>query len=225
MLHNRRLSNRLAGLLVTVIAAAGAAAPALSHPHVWITARTEVIFDDQARVSALRVTWHFDEFYSLFAIEGLDRNGDGQLDPAELKPLAELNVTSLRDYSYFTYVTAAGSTVEFGPARNYESKYQDGILSLEFVVPLARPVDPVAEQLRFVSYDPTFYIAVEPRLEEPVTLAGAPKTCRAVETRSPESASLQLSEADFLDPAASQEIGRLYATEFAIACAPAGGAQ
>lgn len=219
------MTNRLAGLLVVVIGAAGAASSAAAHPHVWIDARTEVIFDGKARVSALHVTWRFDEFYSLFAIEGLDQDGDGQVDAAELKPLAEVNITSLRDYSYFTYVTAAGSTVGFEPVTDYQSSYKDGILTLEFVLPLARPVDPVAEQLRFVSYDPTFYIAVEPPLQNPVTLSGAPESCRAVEARSPESASLQLSEADFLDPAASQEIGRLYATEFAIACAPGGGSQ
>jgi ABC-type uncharacterized transport system substrate-binding protein len=195
--------------------------PALAHPHVWIDARSEVVFDDQQRVAALRVTWHFDEFYSLFAVEGLDADGDGRLEPAELQPLAELNVTSLQDYRYFTEIVADGAPLDYAAVSDYRSWFEDGILSLEFVIPLETPVDPRRSRVSFKSYDPTFYIAIEPALQDPVSLAGGPPPCHARVEEGEGSETLNLSEADFLDPVMSENIGALYATTITIVCDPA----
>jgi ABC-type uncharacterized transport system substrate-binding protein len=217
----RNLRSGLTGAAVAALVLAVAADPAAAHPHVWIDARTEVAFDDQGRVTALRVSWRFDEFYSLFAIEGLDKNADGVLEAEELRPLAELNVTSLKEVDYFTHVKVNGVDAAFGEARDPLSTFQDGILSLEFVIPLQTPVDPRQAVVSLVSYDPTFYIAVEPLLQDPVSFTGsAPPQCRAVEEEGGAGEALSLSEADFLDPAVSEGIGALYATEFTISCGP-----
>ena len=211
------------------LASAAVAAPgsAGAHPHVWIDARAQVIFDDQQHISALRVSWRFDEFYSLFAIEGLDQNGDGEFEAAELQPLAELNVTSLQEYRYFTQMFADGAELAYGTVSDYGSRYEEGILTLEFVIPLETPVDPRRAQVSFKSYDPTFYIAIEPVLQDPVSFAGAPpSSCRAaVEEGAGTSETLNLSEADFLDPVASDSIGALYATTITIVCDAAGATQ
>jgi ABC-type uncharacterized transport system substrate-binding protein len=208
--------------------AAAAALPhsAGAHPHVWIDARSQVIFDDQQRISALRVSWRFDEFYSLFAIEGLDQNGDGDLDSDELRPLAELNVTSLKEYRYFTQILADGAELAYGPVSEYGSRYEDGILTLEFVIPLEAPVDPRRAEVSFKSYDPTFYIAIEPALQEPVSFAGSPPpACAVVVEEGRDGETLDLSEADFLNPATSDTIGALYATNIVVACPAAGATQ
>ena len=197
-----------------------------AHPHVWIDARAELIFDAEHRMSAFRVSWRFDEFYSLFAIEGLDKNGDGEVDAEELKPLAELNVTSLKEYRYFPQIAVDGGEAAYAPVTDYGSRFEDGILSLEFVIPLETPVDPRAAQIGFKSYDPTFYIAIEPPLQDPVSFAGTPPPlCRVVEVEGEGGATLTLSEADFLDPNVNQGLGALYATEFSIVCDTAGPTQ
>lgn len=215
----------LAGLAVL---AATAAVPraASAHPHVWIDARTEVIFDAEQRVAALRVSWRFDDFYSLFAIEGLDKDGDGTVTEDELRPLAELNVTSLEEYRYFTHVAADGADLPYGPVTEYGSRFEDGILSLEFVIPLETPVDPRRARVSFKSYDPTFYIAVEPALQDPVSFAGTPPPlCRAVLEEGQDGETLSLSETDFLDPSANQGLGELYATTIVLVCDAAGATQ
>ena len=222
----RALKTWLLAVLAAAVLAGAVPAEVRAHPHVWIDARNTVIFDDQQRIAALRVSWRFDEFYSLFAIEGLDTDGDGTVSEAELRPLAELNVTSLEEYRYFTYVTADGTEVPYGPVSEYASRFEDGILSLEFVIPLETPVDPRRAQVSFKSYDPTFYIAVEPSLQDPVSFAGSPPpACRAVVQEGQDGETLILSEADFLDPAKSESIGALYATAIAIVCVTAGAIQ
>lgn len=222
----RRVKASILAALAGAVLAGAAAGAARAHPHVWIDARSEVIFDDRQRIAALRVSWRFDEFYSLFAIEGLDSDGDGTLSEAELRPLAELNVTSLQAYRYFTYIVADGAELPYGPVSEYASRFEDGILSLEFVIPLEKPIDPRSAQVSFKSYDPTFYIAVEPVLDDPVRFAGAPPVgCRAVVQEGQNGETLNLSEADFLDPAKTESLGALYATTIAIVCDAAGAIQ
>jgi ABC-type uncharacterized transport system substrate-binding protein len=223
----------LAAVKTTILAGLGAAALALAapaaavaHPHVWIDARSEVVFDSAQRITALKVSWRFDEFYSVFAIEGLDKDGDGTVSDAELRPLAELNVTSLKEYRYFTYMKADGADLAYGPVADYASHFADGILSLEFVIPLETPVDPRSAEVSFKSYDPTFYIAVEPALEDPVRFAGSPPPqCRPVEREGQDGETLDLSEADFNNPVVADSIGALYATTFSIVCDTAGAIQ
>src|SRR3546814_15995944 len=105
-------------LFRSLVAGHGAAA---AHPHVWIDARFAVIFDGQQRMAALRQSWRFDEFYSLFAVEGLDKDGDGALAPGELRPLAELNVTSLSEYKYITEITPHAAARAFSTGTAYEA--------------------------------------------------------------------------------------------------------
>src|SRR3546814_16366910 len=71
-----------AALAVAVALVAGSGAAA-AHPHVWIDARFAVIFAGQQRLAALRQSWRFAEFYSLFPVEGLDTGGDGALAPGD----------------------------------------------------------------------------------------------------------------------------------------------
>ena len=42
------------------------------------------------------------------AIEGLDTNKDGTYSKEELQPLAQVNVESLKDFDYFTFVHFEG---------------------------------------------------------------------------------------------------------------------
>src|SRR3546814_12749962 len=74
--------------------------------------------------------------------------------------------SDLKEYNYFTEITADGAALSFSTVSAYEARYEDDILTPEFTIPLAAPVDPRRVQVAFRSYDPTFYIAVEPALED-----------------------------------------------------------
>lgn len=201
-----------------LVAASG---PAAAHPHVWIDSTTRVLFDQGQRVVALEIEWRFDEFYSIFAIEGLDRNGDGRLEAAELRPLAELNIKSLEEYRYFTYVRIDGEDAGYGTVDTFDSRFEDGILSLRFVLPLSEPVDPRRSAVSFTSYDPSFYISIEPRGKEPVSLAdGVPEGCVVELSRGGETEALNFSDADLLSTG-SESIAAQFASKANLNCAAA----
>src|SRR6187402_1997470 len=93
------------GLLLALIALLALALPAVAHPHVFVTVNAELIFDAEGRIKAVGNVWQFDDAFSAFATEGLDADGDGKLGDAELQPLAKINVESLLEFGYFTFLT------------------------------------------------------------------------------------------------------------------------
>src|SRR5438552_13538161 len=103
-------------LLVALTALAGVvlACPAASaHPHVWITVKSELVYAPDGSVTGVRHAWTFDDMFSVFATQGIEAKKKGQFTREELAPLAEVNVTSLKEYDYFTYAKASGKKVEF----------------------------------------------------------------------------------------------------------------
>jgi ABC-type uncharacterized transport system substrate-binding protein len=149
------------------------AAPALAHPHVWVTMRTELLYAPDGTITGVRHHWAFDDMFSAFATQGLDAKEKGHFTREELAPLAKVNVESLKEYDYFTYATADGTKVPLSdPAPGYWLDYKDTILTLNFVLPFKTPVK--AKELKIEVYDPTIFVDFEWAKDQPVHLIGAP---------------------------------------------------
>ena len=93
------------------------ASPALAHPHVWVTAKAEIVFAPDGKVTGVRHHWTFDEAYTAYVTQGLDKNDDGKLSPEELQDLADENAASLNEFDYFTVLKARGKPQAFDPPR------------------------------------------------------------------------------------------------------------
>jgi len=65
------------------------ATPLGAHPHIFVDTKLEVLVDAEGRLTHLRITWAYDEFYSLLVTEdrGLDPDYDGVLTDAEIASL------------------------------------------------------------------------------------------------------------------------------------------
>jgi ABC-type uncharacterized transport system substrate-binding protein len=158
--------------------AVGLVGGAASHPHVWITVETTVLYD-QGAFTGLNHKWTFDEFYTAMAIEGLDKNNDGVYSREELAELAKVNIEGLREFGYFTYTVLDGKDVKIQDPTDYWLEHKDGALSLYFTLPFARPIPAKASGFAYVVQDPAFYIAFLPAKTDPVRLGqGAPKACK-----------------------------------------------
>jgi ABC-type uncharacterized transport system substrate-binding protein len=158
------------GLLAILIA--GWAAPSSAHPHVSADLRSSVIFDDKGRVSALRIEWIFDDFYSAYALETIP----SQKGPAQDKALAELaveNLKNLAEADYFVDVRIDGKRVRTQPARDGRNQWVGRRLALSFTLPLATPADPRKSRVQFSSYDPTYYMEIVYLKGDPVGLVNA----------------------------------------------------
>src|SRR5829696_5119681 len=96
------------------------ATPAFAHPHVWVTARADVIFAPGGKLSGVRHSWSFDRGYSAFVTQGLDKNRDGKLTPDELQDLAKQNIESLAESEYFTVLKVNDTKQAFDAPRDYQ---------------------------------------------------------------------------------------------------------
>jgi ABC-type uncharacterized transport system substrate-binding protein len=164
------------GIMLAASVAVGFAAPVAAHPHVWATVRSEIEFGPDHRIIGIRHAWTFDGFYTAMAVEGLDTNKDGVYSKEELQPLAKVNVESLKEFDYFTYVHLEGEDdklLKLKPPVDYWIDYDNSVLTLHFTLPLEHPVDTHAKPVVVDVYDPSFFVAFGFATEKPVTLAGA----------------------------------------------------
>ena len=163
-------------LLVTILALAFAA-PARAHPHVWVTMNTELVYAPDGTITGVRQAWAFDDMFSAFAVQGQEGKQKDKYTREELAPLAKVNIESLKEYDYFTYVTADGVKAPLSdPAPGYWLDYKDQVLTLHFTLPLKTPVK--AKDVKIDIYDPTIFVDFAFAKQTPVHLVGAPAGCR-----------------------------------------------
>ena len=168
---------RLCGFFVVLCVLAGWSVQAAAHPHVWIVARSEIVFDAEGKLTGFRHTWTFDPAYSAFAVTGLDSHRDGKPDPDKLAELAKTNVESLEEWSYFTAAKVNGTSVEFARPAEYSQTYDDHHLTLRFLLPLRAAVK-APKVIALEVDDPSFFVAFNlAEGADAVTLAGPPKGC------------------------------------------------
>jgi len=213
----RRAAAKFAGGALVAVLALGSDR-ALAHPHVYVDVGADLEFDAENRLQAIRLTWAFDELYSVFAIEGMDADGNGIYDAAELTALTDINLTSIADYGFFTELTQGGERIPFDAPEDGTSVYEDGRLTLSFTLPLAEPTSaPFALRV----YDPEYYIDFDYLEEAPVTVAGS-DICKVVVSR-PDDRSVygNLPESFFTSPEVAL-IGARFASTASISC-EAGG--
>ncbi len=151
--------------------------PAAAHPHVFVDATAEIRFDAEQRVVEIQNAWKFDPAFSAYATQGLDTDGDGNFSEAELKPLAQENVESLRDFGFFSYFTIGSDLVALLPPKKYWLEYQDERLTLFFVLPLEKPAAIVAPAMLEI-FDREYFVEFGFPEQKGLVLTGA-ATCVA----------------------------------------------
>ena len=166
-----------AALFAGLSALLSMAGPASAHPHVFVSARTEIIYGANAMVTALKHVWSFDEAYSAYITQGLDKNNDGKLTPDELAELAKVNVESLPEVGFFTTAKANGKAQEFGTVTEASLAFENKILTLTYILPLKTPAV-AARSFGLEIGDPSYFVAFDiVDAPDAVTTRDAPKGC------------------------------------------------
>lgn len=205
-------------------AVTGFAPFATAHPHVWATVRSEIVFGPDRKITGIRQAWTFDEFYSAMAVQGLDADGDGVYSREELEPLAKVNVDSLKEFAYFTFVRA-GKEETFLPLKppvDYSIDYDKTVITLHFTLPLQTPLDPRAKGVTIDVYDPSFFVAFGFAEKAPVKITGSAPGCTAkLDAPDPESAEAAkaLSESFFSQLGPGSDYGSQFAQTVMVKCA------
>ncbi|MDP9138831.1 MAG: DUF1007 family protein [Pseudomonadota bacterium] len=211
----------LLGLLCIVVAAG----PVGAHPHVWIEARSDVVFNDVGQIVAINHEWTMDEMYSATAVEGLDGDGDGTFSPSELEPLTRENIESLKEYGYFTHMMVDGKPAVFSDVVETGQRWNNKRLKLHFQMPLKEPVDPLGREVFYRVYDPEFFISIEFAGADAVAaLGGKPEAC-SLDLRKPagdqqaeDTRTMLATKGVDWQPPPEEEFGAMFAQPITILC-------
>ncbi|NVK34631.1 MAG: DUF1007 family protein [Rhodobacteraceae bacterium] len=90
----------------------------LAHPHVFVEARSKLLFDDSGKAVQVEHVFRFDDAFSAFAMQGFDANGDGVYSRAELAELAQVNIESMAEFGYFTFGDNSRVELDFDAIEN-----------------------------------------------------------------------------------------------------------
>ena len=203
-------------MLLAGALALGAGA-AQAHPHVWITATSELIYAPDGSITGVRHAWTFDDMFSTYAVQGIESKTKGVYSREELAPLAQTNVESLKEFAYFTFARADGKKQKFQEPVDYFLEYKDGLLTLHFTLPLKAPVKP--KQLSLEVFDPSFFIDFKFADKDPIKLVGAPAACRMTLQRPNDGAASaqKLDEQTFLG-GDNSNYGAMFANKIMVEC-------
>ncbi|MEX0582995.1 MAG: DUF1007 family protein [Sneathiella sp.] len=152
--------------------------PALAHPHVWTDITIKILFDDTGKVTGLHQTWLFDDYYTAYAVEGTDLDGDGSPDPEKLEEIMGVNMAHLKEYGYFTEAKFKDKVLTLKPVTDMSTRMLDERLEMSFATPFEEPVSVAGNSFSYAIFDPTYYVEMlHAETETPVTLSGAPDGC------------------------------------------------
>jgi ABC-type uncharacterized transport system substrate-binding protein len=208
---------RLLGLLLLAGALSLGTRAAQAHPHVWITATSELIYAPDGSITGVRHAWTFDDMFSTYALQGMETKTKGVYSREELAPLAQTNVESLKEYAFFTFAKADGKKEKFQDPVDYYLEYKDATLTLHFTLPLKTPVK--TRQLALEVFDPEFFIDFGYADKDPVKLVGAPAGCQMKFQRPNDGAAgaQQIGEQNFLSGSYSN-YGAMFANKVTVDC-------
>lgn len=208
---------RLSAACLSLLAAlAASVAPAKAHPHVWITSTSELIYGADGTITGVRHSWKFDDMFSTYAVQDIQPKTKGAYTREELAPLAQVNVDSLKEFDFFTFIRAAkGAPKEaFLDPVDYFLEFKDGALVLNFTLPFKAPLK--AKQLALEIYDPTYFVGFD-LATDPIKLTGAAAGCKTNVQRPGKSTQAPLSEKSF-ESGANANYGALFSNRITVDC-------
>src|SRR6267142_1665451 len=208
---------RLLGLLWLAGVVALGANTAQAHPHVWITASSELIYAADGSITGVRHAWTFDDMFSTYALQGIETKTKGVYSREQLAPLAQINVESLKEFGFFTFAKADGKKEKFLEPVDYFLDYKDAALTLHFTLPLKTPVK--TKQLALEVFDPSYFIDFAFADQNPIKLVGAPPACQLKFQRPNDGTATaqRLSENNFMNWDNSN-YGAMFANKITVDC-------
>ena len=138
--------------LVVALTVSLAATEARANPDVWVETTITVAFDEQ-RVSGLDFSWAFDDFYSAHNIQTYDLDGDGTLNPLEVRNLRAETFDPLSPADYFVHIWSGEEQYDGIDVDRFVARIEQARLVYEFTVGVTPPLDPKVEPVAVSLFD------------------------------------------------------------------------
>ncbi len=206
------------------MATAFMAGPALPHPHVFVDGGVDFIFGDDQQIEALEVTWHYDEFETLYTLSVLELslNDEGKLDEVDRLELVRRLSDWPDDFDGSAHLSIEGEPVPLKWPTGLDARMVDGRLLITFTRILEEPTTLEGRPAEVAFYESTYFFAFS--VTNTPQLIGAADPCGA--TVIPNDPDDQPEELRAALAALSREetpeianVGALFADRIVVTCA------
>ncbi|MBZ8117056.1 DUF1007 family protein [Roseovarius sp. LXJ103] len=196
---------------------------AKAHPHVFVDASTGFVVSDDGALQALRISWTYDAFTTLFLFDALDldKDRDGALDEADYAVIVQGETDWPPEYKGDVYLEVAGQDHPLGRPENAVASMADNKITVAFDLPLAAPATLGEAEVILRLYDPGFYYdyTILPASED----EGLPTGCKSeLVSFKPDSMSsdmlIMLGTLSRDEMPAQDNVGRLFTDEVILTC-------
>ncbi|MGC1496275.1 MAG: DUF1007 family protein [Sulfitobacter sp.] len=163
--------------IVPFLLALAPASPIVAHPHIFIDTGLEMVFDPQGQLTHVRVTWQYDEFYSLLVTEdmGLDADFDGVLTEAENTKLTGFDMQWVEGYNGDLEIMSGTQVLALSGPTQTSAEFAQGRITTTHLRSILSPAA-TSEPIVIKPYDPTYYTAYD--VTRPLVITGS-DICRA----------------------------------------------
>lgn len=176
--------------LIALVLCAGSAG---AHPHIFVDTGLDLRFDAEGHLTEVRVTWSYDEFYSLLITEdrGLDPDFDGVLTPAELADLTGFDMQWTEGFNGDLVILQGEQALALSGPMHATATYVDGRITTTHVRSI-EPGQASGAEIQVKPYDVTYYTAYDITL--PVRIEGTQACTQSIEVPDIEAGLLELRE-------------------------------
>jgi len=132
---------------------------ALSHPHVFISQRLKIVFDDQG-LAGFSIHWTFDDMFAIMIAGDYDINKNEVLEKNEVALIKKEAFSYLSNQNYFTFVKIGEKPFDVKFIQNFSAELHNKKLIYKFFIPCHITATSNLKHVRIASYDPSYYSAV-----------------------------------------------------------------
>ncbi|MFC6588068.1 DUF1007 family protein [Sulfitobacter pacificus] len=197
------------------------AAPLAAHPHIFVDTGLDLQFDETGRLREVRVTWAYDEFYSLLITEdrGLDPDFDGVLTEAEQADLQGFDMQWTEGFNGDLVITQDGRNLTLSAPMQATAVYENARITTTHVRQVIQD-QAAGAPIEIKPYDPTYYSAYDVTL--PVRIEGNAACAKSFDVPDVQAQiqklSDQLAAMDEMSDENTPDIGILLATTVRVTC-------
>ncbi|PIE62583.1 MAG: hypothetical protein CSA25_04345 [Desulfobacter postgatei] len=130
--------------------------PGRPHPHVFISQRTDFVFDDKG-LAGFRVHWTFDEMFSVMISEDFDSDHNQTLDAREVAVIKEKAFGYIAPYNYYIHVRIDGRPFQVKFIKEFNAWLDHDTVCYEFFIPCHVSAINTPKQIVLSPYDPEYY--------------------------------------------------------------------
>lgn len=132
---------------------------ALSHPHVFITQKIKIVFNDQG-LAGFNINWTFDDMFASMLVGDYDKNKNKFFEKNEVALIKKEAFSNLSDYNYFTFIKINGKTFVVKYIQSFSAELHDKKLIYDFFIPCHVTATRRFKHVKVSTYDPSYYCAI-----------------------------------------------------------------